>query len=192
MTFESSEIEQLVLRAQQGDDDAVTQLYEAHAPAIYRYIVYRVPDDEAEDLTAEVFVKMVEGLPDYQVTGVPFEAWLYRIAAARIADYYRQRKRQPQAALSETLSTDDPQPEEHLLEQQEIGRLRSAISQLNEEQQTILVLRFIERKSHEEVAAIVGKSVTAVKSIQHRALTRLSTLLGSDGKARHYLRGEHE
>ena len=192
MTFESSEIEQLIIRAQQGDDEAITRLYETHAPAIYRYVLYRVPDDEAEDLTAEVFVKMMEALPRYEVTGAPFEVWLYRIAAARIADYYRQRKRQPQAVLSETLSTDDPQPEEHLLAKQEIRRLRDALTHLTDEQQTVLVLRFIERKTHEEVAAVIGKSVTAVKSIQHRALSRLSTLLGSDGKARHYLRGENE
>ena len=75
-------------RARQGDAGAVSALYRAFSPAIYRYIVYRVPTEaDAEDLTGEVFLKMVEALPAYEPTGAPFEAWFYRIAAARVADF---------------------------------------------------------------------------------------------------------
>ena len=182
-----------IIRAQQGDAEAVATLYRTFAQPIYRYVFYRVSTSaDAEDLTAEVFVKMVEGLPSYQITGAPFEAWLYRIAAARVADFFRRTMRRPQVELPETLSTDDLLPEERVLKRQELERLRAAVRQLSEEHQSILVLRFVERKSHEEVAAILGKSVTAVKSAQHRALSQLASLLEHTGKRRHYLRGSHE
>jgi len=172
------DIPALIVSAQQGKSEAVAALYQTFAQPIYRYILYRVPTvSDAEDLTAEVFVKMVEGLPKYQITGAPFEAWLYRIAAARIADFFRRASRRPQTELPETLSTDDPLPEESVLNRQELERLRAAVRQLSEEHQSILILRFVERKSHEEVAAILDKSVTAVKSAQHRALSQLASLL---------------
>jgi RNA polymerase sigma-70 factor (ECF subfamily) len=181
----------LIEQARQGDSEAVAALYRRYVRAITRYIAYRVSDDAlVEDLTAEVFLRMVEGLPAYQVMGVPFEAWLYRIAAARVADYYRARQRHPEEALSESLHSSQTPAETHLQESQELDELRAALSQLSEEHQTILILRFVERKSHEEVAAIMGKSVRAVATAQHRALRRLAELLGTDKLSRHYIRGE--
>jgi RNA polymerase sigma-70 factor, ECF subfamily len=186
-----ADIEQWIRRAQLGDQEAVGLLYQMFVQRIYRYIAYRVAGtSEAEDLTAEVFVKMVEGLSTYRVTGAPFEAWLYRIAAARIADYYRRARRRPQTGLLDTLTDSEPLPEDQILENQEVDALRDALSELTEEQQTVLILRFIERKSHEEVAQIVGKNVNTVRSIQHRALSQLSSILGAGAKARHYLRGD--
>jgi RNA polymerase sigma-70 factor (ECF subfamily) len=186
------EMQQIIQRAQQRDPEAVTQLYQLYCQPIYRYIAYRVPTTaDAEDLTAEVFVKMIEGLPKYRQTGVPFEAWLYRIAAARVIDYRRRQMRRPQTSLSETMHNGHTLPEERLQEQQEFERLRQALAQLSDEQQSLLILRFIERKTHQEVAAILGKSEAAVKSIQHRALAQLTALLGSAEKVRHYLRGRH-
>lgn len=186
-------IHQLVRRAQQGDREAISELYRTYVQKIYRYIAYRVSTDaDAEDLTAEVFLKMVEGIRTYRVTGAPFEAWLYRIASARIIDYRRRMRRHPQTELNEGFSTGDASPEESMLAQQELDVLRQALIGLSEEQQSILVLRFIERKSHQEVAGILDKSVSAVKSIQHRALTQLATRLGSESKVRHYLRGSRD
>jgi RNA polymerase sigma-70 factor (ECF subfamily) len=144
---------------------------------------------DAEDLTAEVFLAMVQRLPDYRQTGAPFEAWLYRIASSQIADLYRKAGRRPETELTEWLSDRNPLPEEQVQRQQEIEAARAALQALSEEHQTIVFLRFRERKSHEEVAEILGKSVDAVRSAQYRALSRLADLLGSEGKARHYLRG---
>jgi RNA polymerase sigma-70 factor (ECF subfamily) len=184
--------EQLVRRAQKGDKEAIAALYQAHAQAIYRYIFYRVPTmADAEDLTAEVFLRMVEGLPAYQFRGVPFEAWLYRIAAARITDFYRRTRRRPQGELTENLTDVRPAPEEQLQQSQEMEALRQVLQNFDQDEQTILLLRFVERKSHKEVADILGKSVSAVKSAQHRVLVQLANLMGS-GKVRHYLRGDHE
>jgi RNA polymerase sigma-70 factor (ECF subfamily) len=186
-------IEQVIRRAKKGDAQAITMLYQTYADAIYRYIYYRVPNDtDAEDLTAEVFLRMVEGLPGYQLTGAPFESWLYRIAAARIADFYRRAHRQPQGELSDNLSDHLPQPEEQLQERQEREHLRQVLRRFTTEEQTILLLRFVERKSHREVATIMGKTVSAVKSAQHRALVQLAALLGSEEKVRHYLRGDDD
>lgn len=189
----SIDIEETVRRAQAGDREAVALLYRAYARSIYRYIVCRVPTPhDAEDLTADVFVRMVEALPKYQITGAPFDAWLYRIAASRIADFYRVNVRAIGDELHDTLSSGEAAPEDVLQERQLLDVLRDALAQLSEDQQQILILRFVERKSHEEVSQILGKSVTAVKSIQHRALTRLAELLGSHHKARHYLRGRRD
>jgi RNA polymerase sigma-70 factor (ECF subfamily) len=183
----------LIHRARQGDPDAIAALYRHHVDAIHRYVRYRVPDTPAaEDLTAEVFLRMVEGLPRYHQNGAPFEAWLYRIAAARVADYYRRRKRRPQESLTDAEPDRAELPERRLQDEEEETALRIALRQLSAEQQDVLVLRFVERKSHAEVAALLGKSVTAIKSTQHRALNRLAELMGLSEKARHYLRGKHD
>lgn len=187
----SVNIDQVVRRAQQGDSGAIETLYQQYAQPVYRYIYYRVSSTEdAEDLSAEVFVKMVEGLPKYRVTGAPFEAWLYRIAAARIIDYRRRLRRRPQTELKEGVADHGALPEEQVQQAQEIETLRQALSQFSDEEQTLLILRFVERKSHQEVADVLDKSPGAVKSMQHRALIKLAALLGSEEKVRHYLRGE--
>lgn len=181
----------LIEHAQNGDTDAVAHLYRRYIPTITRYISYRVSDSAAiEDLTAEVFLRMVEGLPKYQVTGAPFEAWLYRIAAARVATYYRKRERHPEEALHEQLKSDFTPPELDMMQAEEFDELRTALQQLSEEQQTILILRFVERKSHEHVAQVLDKSERAVATAQHRALKRLAELLGTTKLSRHYIRGQ--
>ena len=186
-------IQQLIERAKRGDSEAVSRIYQIYAKQIYRYIIYRVGSNtDAEDLTAEVFVRMVESIPRYRDTGKPFDAWLYRIASARIADFHRRRGRRPIADLSDQLMDSSPLPEEHLLRQQEEIELRAALRQLSKDDQKVLILRFVERKSHQDVAIILNKSVSAVKSIQHRALIRLAVLLGSEEKVRHYLRGRND
>ena len=181
--------EQLIKRAKLGDKVAISTLYEKHVDQIFRYIAYRVPENDAEDLTAEVFVRMVESLPKFEYTGAPFEAWLYRIASARVADFHRKRGRRQVDEISEAMSDEKPLPEEKIQEKQEHRQLREALSQLSPEDQQILILRFVERKSHEEVAEIVGKNPSAIRTAQHRALKKLASHLNADGKERHYLRG---
>ncbi len=180
-----------VRRAQSGDTGAVEFLYQQYVEAIYRYIYYRVSSrNDAEDLTAEVFVKMVEGLSHYRFTGAPFEAWLYRIASSRVIDFRRRQYRHPVSDLSENLAdTNHNRPEDQIQNRQEVETLRNALRQLTDDEQTLLILRFVEHKSHQEAAEIMSKSPAAVKAMQHRALIRLTSLLGSEDKVRHYLRG---
>lgn len=182
-----------IRRAQNGDTAATSIIYQTYVGLIYRYVSYRVGSDEdTEDITAEVFVKMVEGLDRYEDTGAPFEAWLYRIAAARVADFHRRRNRRTHVELTDNLVSDGVEPEESLVEDQEGAELREAVRQLSDEEQSILIMRFVERKSHQEVADMLDKSVSAVKSAQHRALVKLAGLLGSEDKVRHYLRGRND
>ncbi|MEO8396016.1 MAG: sigma-70 family RNA polymerase sigma factor [Chloroflexota bacterium] len=186
----SVNIDSWVRQAQHGDASAVETLYQHHIEAIYRYIYYRVSSQrDAEDLTAEVFVKMVEGLSGYRFTGAPFEAWLYRIASARVIDYHRRNRRRPESDLDESLADTSIHPEDQIQRRQEIETLRNALRQLSDDEQTLLILRFVEHRSHIEAADIMGKTPTAVKAMQHRALIRLAGLLGSEEKVRHYLRG---
>jgi RNA polymerase sigma-70 factor (ECF subfamily) len=182
----------LIQRAQQGDEDAVASLYRRYVPAITRYVGYRVSDNAVvEDLTAEVFLQMVEGLPRYRITGAPFEAWLYRIAAARVADHYRfsAREQSDENVPDDSLGDGQVSLELSFQQREELDMLRAALSLLTDEQQTILILRFVERKSHDEVAQILGKSTRAIATAQHRALKKLAELLGTNKTGRHYIRG---
>jgi RNA polymerase sigma-70 factor (ECF subfamily) len=180
----------LIARAKQGDKNAVSALYEGYAQAIFRYISYRVESDMvAEDLTADVFLRMVQGLPRYEDTGAPFGAWLYRIAASQIADHHRG-KRHTATPLSDDQPSDDTDPFGKTAKAQEQAQLRKALAALPEEYQTLLILRFMQGLPHTEVASILEKSDAAIRVMQHRALKALAKVLGADSKARSYLRGD--
>jgi RNA polymerase sigma-70 factor, ECF subfamily len=182
---------QLIAAAQAGDKEALSALYEAYAQSIFQYISYRVDSRMmAEDITAEVFLRMVRGLKDYEDRGMPFGAWLYRIASNLIAEHYRQGKRVTLSVLSDNQRSDDTDPFDRLDQQEERQRLSDALQALPAEYQDVLILRFMKNLSHAEVAATLNKSETAVRSIQHRALKALGEQLGSPGKQRSYLRGK--
>lgn len=131
----------------------------------------------AEDLTADVFLKMIEDLPRYEERGLPFGAWLFRIARARLIDHWRRQGRRPLVALEDTetgpqLSQDIPEDEIAVSEM-----IQRALRVLTEEQREVVVLRFLVGMSLEEVARAMGKSVGAVKALQHRALSALARYL---------------
>lgn len=180
---------QLIAQAQAGDKAAVSTLYEAYVQAIHSYIGYRVESDMiAEDLTAEVFLKMVHGLPRYRDMGAPFGSWLYRIAASQIADYYRHNRRT--VDLSENQATDDTDPFGKAAKKEERQRLHQALAALPTDFQTLLILRFMQGQPHSMVAAALNKSEAAIRVMQHRALKALAHELGQDTKVRSYLRGD--
>jgi len=180
----------LIARAQGGDKDAVSALYEGYARAIFRYISYRVESDMvAEDLTAEVFLRMVQALPRYQDTGAPFGAWLYRIAATQVAEHHRGKRRIAEP-LSESQASDDTDPFGKTVKELEQAQLRRALASLPEDYQTLLVLRFMQGLPHTEVAAILNRSEASIRVMQHRALKALAKALGVETKARSYLRGD--
>lgn len=171
----------LVERARGGDADAIARLYRRHAPAIFRYLFYRLGDREtAEDLTSEVFVRALESLPRYRSLGRPFAAWLYRIAAARATDHFRRHSRRATVALAPEIAAGAPGPGEVVEAQQTAGTLQRAIARLTPRQQQVIVLRFLEGLSHAEVARIVGRSEGAVRVLQYRALEALRRLLDQE------------
>ena len=135
--------------------------------------------NDAEDLTGQVFLKAWESLPGYKRRGNPFASWLYRIAHNVVVDHRRRQK--PVVAMPSLEAVDresrQPTPLERVIEAEEAAALATAIAQLPEEQQQVIVLRFIEGLKHAEVAHIMNKSEGACRMIQHRALTALNQLL---------------
>lgn len=176
----------LVKQAVGGDGDAFGELYERHLDAIYRYLYFRVGDEaQAEDMTEEVFVRAWEALPSYKPGQHPFTSWLYRIAHNLHVDSQRKRAPLPVSDLDMDRKLDDePLPEEMVAHQQDMASLSSAVQQLDEVEQQVVLLRFVEGLSHREVARIIGKTEQASRVIQHRALTALHALL-SEGEQAH-------
>ncbi|MGQ0603556.1 MAG: sigma-70 family RNA polymerase sigma factor [Anaerolineales bacterium] len=165
----------LVRRAQQGEAEAFTALYHQYAPALVRYFLLRRVDvTTAEDLTAEVFVRVIEGLGRYRDTGAPLAAWLFRIAHDRLVDHIRHWARHPITPLSELMHDLQADPETLAVEALEAAALMRAIAVLNDEQKLVVQLRFIEGYNVEVTAQIMQKSMGAVKALQHRAMSNLS------------------
>ena len=171
----------LVERAVASDADAFGALYLLHMDAIYRYVYMRVGDaEDAEDLTEQVFLKAWEALPGYQQRGNRFTSWLYRIAHNVVVDQHR-RRRQPilSMPLSEMGAWESKQSTalDQIIKAEEATVLASAIAQLDDDQQQVIILRFVEGLGHAEVARIMNKSKGACRVIQHRALAVLNRLL---------------
>jgi RNA polymerase sigma-70 factor, ECF subfamily len=170
--------QELVAKAQNGDEGAVTLLYGTHVESIFDYISYRVDSiEEAEDLTSEVFLRMVRGLAGYKDQGVPFKAWLYRIATNLIVDHYRQRGKNQTAPVPEHFKSDEPDPLDRVAYEEEAALLRLALRGLPEDYQNLLILRFVEDLPHTEIAKIMNKSAAALRAMQYRALKALAEQL---------------
>jgi RNA polymerase sigma-70 factor (ECF subfamily) len=170
----------LIARAKSGDPEAIGMLYERYAPQIQRYVAARLGDPvQAEDVCADVFVKVLESLARYEDRGWPFSAWLYRIAYARTIDVLRQSRRRHSVPLDERqLGTLDP-PDEAIMSRIAYHEIKGAMSILTREQRLVLRLRFDEDRSLAEIAESLGRTVGSIKALQHRGLTRLAQELGS-------------
>lgn len=168
----------LIERARLYDPDALREIYERFSPGIYRYVYYRVNDRElAEDLRAEVFLRMLEGLDRFHYQGWSISAWLYRIAHDRVVDHLRRQERRQHVPLEEGWPDSSQDPDEALRTRLTQEALREAIQQLTDDQQQVILLRFIEGLSVREVAQIVGRTEGAVKALQHRGLQSLLRIL---------------
>ena len=171
----------LVERAKNGDVDAFGVLYKLHLDEIYRYIFFRVSNDrDAEDLTEQVFLNVWEALPEFEYQGKPFTSWVYRIAHNIVIDYYRSNNKKPvpiEELHSDKLITDHPTTLQKVIENEEYQMLANAISKLTDEQQQVIILRFIEGFSHREVAEVLDKNEGACRMIQFRALKALKESL---------------
>ncbi len=170
--------ESLVRQAKQGDQKAFAQLYEEHFDRIYRYVALRIGDRmEAEDMTQQVFLNALRSISSFKWKGVPFAAWLFRIAHNQVVDYLRKKAKQGTALLDESLAIDDISPQlvaEHNLD---IEQLLLATKRLTEAQREVLSLRFAGGLSIAQVAKIMGKSQGAIKALQHSAIVALRKVL---------------
>lgn len=181
--MERSAEQRLTEQAQRGDSEAFAALYKANVQPIFRYIYHRVNDTHlAEDLTADVFTRALKSMGTYQEQGRPFIAWLYRIAHARVVDYYRRSGRSPTESDldAESIPVED-NLDEDVLRRQAAKELRTAIAELTDEQQQVVILRFIEGYRIEKAAQIMGKNANAIKALQHRALRSLASRLERAG-----------
>ena len=173
---ESTEhVRELVARGQQGDRDALEELYLIHFDRIYSYLHVSVGNrHDAEDLTTQTFLKMLEKIGAFKWRSAPFSAWLFRIAHNLAMDHFRARRRwQPEEEVPEPPGEEEPSAE--LEAMQTIGResMLKLIDRLSPEQQQVLTLKFVFNLPNAEVAAILDKTEGAIKSLQHRALVSL-------------------
>ena len=168
--------EDILSRASQGDRDAFGQLYERYVERIFNYVYYRTGNvHDAEDLTARVFQRAMNHIKNYTDRGVPFSAWLYRIAHNLVANWHRDRSRKQEIPLDDLpiLQTKGDHPEKNLVRSQEQDALLRMIRKLPGERQNLLILKFVENMSNAEIGAIMGRSEGAVKSLYHRTLLAL-------------------
>ncbi|GAB4544348.1 MAG: sigma-70 family RNA polymerase sigma factor [Anaerolineales bacterium] len=168
--------EEILKNASQGDKDAFGALYERYAERIFNYVYYRTGNVyDAEDLTARVFQRAMNHIVNYTDRGVPFSAWLYRIAHNLVANWHRDRSRKQEIPLDElpVLPTHGEHPEKNLMRSQEQEALLRLLRTLPPERQTLLILKFVEDLSNAEIGAIMGRSEGAVKSLYHRTLLAL-------------------
>jgi RNA polymerase sigma-70 factor (ECF subfamily) len=164
----------LVLRAIRKDQEAFGELYDRHVVRVYRHIYYMVGSAaEAEDLTAQTFLRAWEAIERYQVRGAPFVSWLLRIAHNLGVSHLRSRRESSQLhdGIVDDKMRRDPEWAYQQTAEEEL--VHAAILKLREEQRQVIVLRFIEDLDYREVAEIIGKSVAAIRVIQHRALNSL-------------------
>lgn len=165
---------ELVLRAIQRDQDAFGELYDRHVVRVYRHIYYMVGNAaEAEDLTAQAFMRAWEAIPRYQVRGAPFVSWLLRIAHNLGVSHLRSKRDSSQIHEGIVDHKMQRDPESAYEQTADEEMVREAIMMLREEQRQVIILRFIEDLDYREVAEIIGKSVAAIRVIQHRALNAL-------------------
>jgi len=173
----------IVQRAQKNDPNAFAELYEAYFDKIYRYIVIKIGDrEEAEDMTQQVFLKAHKSISSFKWKGVPFSAWLYRIAHNQIVDYLRKKTKRPDTLPDEIQVSDKPEknPEQLAEKRMDIQQLLEATKGLTEAQREVISLRFGGEMPTARVAEIMGKSQGAIKALQHSAIVSLRKTLLTD------------
>jgi RNA polymerase sigma-70 factor (ECF subfamily) len=169
------EVERLVALAQQGDREALEELYLLHFDRIYGYLHLSVGNrHDAEDLTTQTFMRMLESITRFRWQSAPFSAWLFRIAHNLAMDHFRASRRlQPEEEVPEPIGEEEPSAEAAAM--QSIGRqsMLELIDDLSHDQKQVLTLKFVFNLKNAEVATILGKTEGAIKSLQHRALVSL-------------------
>jgi len=159
-----------------SDPEAFGELYERHVRKIYNYIYYRTGNHhDAEDLTARVFQRALRHVGNFEDKGVPFTAWLYRIAHNLVANWHRDRSRRPVVPLDKHVAVSEvaEHPEFEAIAQEEQQMLLKAVRQLPADRQELLILKFVERLSNAEIGEIMDRTEGAIKSLYHRTLIAL-------------------
>jgi RNA polymerase sigma-70 factor (ECF subfamily) len=180
-TLPDDDIEAIVRRASSGNSAAFAELYDAYAPRVRRFLRHQLGDDDlAEDLLQRTFVKMIEALPRYHARGLPFGAWVFRIARNAVIDH--RRTAHPALGLDAVAERPSEVGDPAALAErnQDRATLRAALDMLPSDQRDVLVWRFLAGLSPAETAVMMGRSNGAVRVLQHRALVALRAVLGRD------------
>jgi RNA polymerase sigma-70 factor (ECF subfamily) len=168
--------DEILIKAIAGDKEAFGILYERYVSRIYTYIYYRTGNThDAEDLTARVFYRAIEHIGRYRQRGVPFSAWLYRIAHNLVANWHRDRQRRQEVPIDDVVNLQakiDP-PELTMMNAMDMERLMKVIQSLTPERQELIILKFVQEMSNAEIGRIMSRSEGAIKSLYHRTLLSL-------------------
>ena len=177
--------DELIQKAQRGDPHAFGELYDMHAPVIFRYLFAHLDSRmDAEDLTGEVFLKAWQSLPKYIERGVPFLAFLFRIAHNVLVDHYRQNNRLESKSPDEMDGyrvEGNSEAVDVIGNQMEHQQILRVLSRLRPDYQSVLTLRFISELSPEETSQVMKRSVGAIRVLQHRALAALREEIDKTG-----------
>ncbi len=171
---------ELVKHAQAGNMTAVAELYDRHRLRIFRYIRFKVANTHvAQDLTGEVFLRMVDNLPGFRPMEVPFSAWLYRIAHNLVIKQGQKEAQQPIVPLvnAHNMSRPHDNPAQVVERQLEMEWVLDGLDKIDDNQREVIILRFVAGFSLKEVAEMLDKSVAAVKTLQHRGILALQVAL---------------
>jgi len=183
-TKNDSKEESILIQRAKTDPEAFGQLYERYVDRIYNYVYYRTGNAaDAEDLTARIFERAIKHIGNYKDQGVPFSAWLYRIAHNLVANWHRDRSRRKIVSIDDVSQwvVTDHGPEFATQLMQDKEALLEAIGRLPADRQELLIFKFVEMMSNAEIGAIMGRSEGAIKSLYHRTLLSLrEDMLGSD------------
>ena len=170
----------LLEKARRADTVALGEIYDQYADKIYAYIYHRVGQAElAEDLTGQVFMRMLEAIHSGQAWRTSFSGWLYRIAHNLVIDHYRRRSRASFVDIDEVppISETDGEPSRSVQASMDRESLQAALSQLTEDQAQVITLRFLEELSIAEVATIMERNEGAIKALQYRAVIALRRIM---------------
>jgi len=169
-------------RAAALEPAALAEIYDGYSDKIYSYIYHRIGDGSvAEDLTGDVFVRMLEAIRADRSWTLTLQGWLYRIAHNLVVDHFRRQSKRDGPELDERwMASDNPTTSfEGLFHS---NQLRTAMRFLTEEQQQVIVLKFVEDLSNAEVAKIMDKTEGAIKALQHRGLASLRRVVGDQAE----------
>jgi RNA polymerase sigma-70 factor (ECF subfamily) len=190
--YEHAEDAQLV-RWARDDAEAFGELYKRYVKKIYNYIYYRTNNHhDAEDLTARVFYRALGHIDTYTDRGIPFSAWLYRIAHNLVANWHRDRGRRQIISLEDYVGSNmqEEAPEHQVESDEEEQALLDALRTLPEDRQQLIILKYIERMSNAEIGEIMERTEGAVKSLYHRTLLALRKEMNRGKKRKGQRRGQ--
>lgn len=174
-------LKRIIERAKNYDSEAFGQLYDMYFDKVFGYAYYKVGNrHEAEDIAEQVFLRALENISGFEWRGIPFSAWLLRIASNLVIDYYRSSKYKTVDIENEVdlMLDDNHNPEQSAIKEFDRKEVIRAIQELTEEQQQVITMKFIAGMTNEEIAKAINKNVGAVKALQHRAIGSLSRILG--------------